>query len=48
MLVQQLANLIKAEAVIDNEPSWRFLEKLGFHRTNILPDAHKKDGRHPQ
>lgn len=36
---------VKAEAVADNEPSWRFLEKLGFKRTAHLPGAHKKDGR---
>ncbi len=38
------ATLIKAEAVVDNEPSWKFLEKLGFKRTGILPEAHKKNG----
>ncbi len=36
---------IKAEAVVDNKPSWLFLEKLGFNRTELLPDAHKKNGR---
>lgn len=34
---------IRAEAVVDNEPSWRFLAKLGFSRVRLLPDAHKKD-----
>lgn len=36
---------IKAEAVVENEPSWRFLEKLGFQRKNLLPGAHRKNGR---
>ena len=36
---------IKAEAVVDNKPSWLFLEKLGFNRSKILPDAHTKNGR---
>lgn len=36
---------IKAEAVVDNQPSWLFLEKLGFQRVNILHGAHKKNGK---
>lgn len=36
---------IKAEAVVDNEPSWRFLEKLGFKRMSTIPEGHKKNGR---
>ena len=36
---------IKAEAVVDNEPSWKFLESQGFKRKERLTGAHKKDGR---
>lgn len=36
---------IKAEAVVDNQPSWRLLEKLSFQRTAVLPGAHKKNGK---
>ncbi len=36
---------IKAEVVVENEPSWRFLEKLGFRRMNTLPAAHQKNGK---
>ncbi|MFL5815201.1 MAG: GNAT family N-acetyltransferase [Bdellovibrionia bacterium] len=35
----------KAEAVVENEPSWRFLEKLGFHRVSMVPAGHKKGDR---
>ena len=34
---------IKATAVINNEPSWRFLEKLGLQRVETIPQGHKKD-----
>jgi RimJ/RimL family protein N-acetyltransferase len=37
--------VLKAEAVVDNEPSWRFLEKLGFQRSDIISGGHKKNGR---
>lgn len=36
---------IKAEAVVDNEPSWRFLEKLGFQRLDTIAGGHKKNGQ---
>lgn len=35
---------IKATAVVDNQPSWSFLEKLGFVRNETLPKGHKKTG----
>lgn len=35
-------SMIKAEAVVDNEPSWRFLTKLGFERTSLLPKKDEK------
>jgi len=38
-------NVVKAKSVVDNEPSWRFLQSLGFKRTATLPDGHKKEGR---
>ena len=49
LLLEQMKNservqLIKAEAVVNNERSWRFLEKLGFQRKQILPDGHEKNG----
>jgi len=37
--------IVRAEAVVDNEPSWRFLEKLGFMRTGQIPAGHKKNGK---
>ncbi|MFN8943736.1 MAG: GNAT family N-acetyltransferase [Pseudobdellovibrionaceae bacterium] len=37
--------LIKAEAVVDNLPSWRFLEKLGFQKKKVLPGGHQKHGK---
>ncbi len=38
-------NSLKAEAVVDNQASWRFLEKLGFIRIGTLAQAHKKNGK---
>jgi RimJ/RimL family protein N-acetyltransferase len=35
---------IKAETVVENSASWRFLERLGFKRTETLAGAHKKNG----
>jgi RimJ/RimL family protein N-acetyltransferase len=37
--------VVRAEAVVDNEPSWRFLEKRGFIRTEQIPAGHKKNGK---
>jgi len=37
--------LVRAEAVVDNEPSWRFLEKLGFSRSGQILAGHKKNGK---
>jgi RimJ/RimL family protein N-acetyltransferase len=34
-----------AHAVVNNEPSWKFLEARGFKRTAFLSEGHKKDGR---
>lgn len=36
---------VRAEAVVDNQPSWRFLEKLGFIRSGQIPAGHKKNGK---
>ena len=36
---------LRAEVVVDNEPSWHFLEQLGFTRSGLIPDGHKKDGK---
>jgi ribosomal-protein-alanine N-acetyltransferase len=38
-------NRIKAEAVVENESSWRFLEKLGFARKDTLIGSHQKNGQ---
>lgn len=37
--------VLKAEAVVDNTASWKFLERLGFERTEYRQADHKKEGR---
>ncbi len=36
---------VRAEAVVNNEPSWKLLEGLGFRRSGLLPEGHKKNGK---
>lgn len=45
MRANQKVHSIKAEAVVDNEASWRFLEKLGFKRSKTVPEGHQKNGK---
>lgn len=41
----QRVHSIKAEAVVDNLPSWQFLEKLGFQKKNVISGGHQKNGK---
>lgn len=36
---------VKAEAVVENVPSWKFLESLNFVRKERLSGAHRKNGK---
>jgi RimJ/RimL family protein N-acetyltransferase len=50
ILLQMMADsnrvrTVRAEAVVENEPSWKFLQSLGFKRTELLTGAHQKDGQ---